>query len=227
MLCSSYSQGRPRKRGRGVGPIHCEPRSVTEKETSGSAEPNGTGSRRVAMDTQQNSTLCVIHGLITSFFERVLSCSRTYKRFVIFIFFLMHVWSMIRICWFSLWHDKDYMFLWVTRSIARFKRRLTHKTRQVQHNMSHCGILAGEENKPKAGHVILSLFGSSSKVIPMFFIWEGENKTGTSPVSSTSTLVEHGGVVGKWIMQLSMQVSVSELANTKDSLQRPNSVAVP
>ena len=60
MLCSSYSQGRPRKRGRGVGPIHCEPRSFTEKETSGSAEPNGTRSRRVAMDTQQNSTLCVI-----------------------------------------------------------------------------------------------------------------------------------------------------------------------
>ena len=39
---------------------------------------------------------------------------------------------------------------------------------------------------------------------------------GTSPVSSTSTLVERGDVVGKWIMQLSMQVSVSELANTKD-----------
>ena len=134
MLCSSFSQGRPRKRGRGVGPIHCEPRSFTEKETSGSVEPNGTGSRRVAMDTQQNSTLCVIHGLITSFFERVLSCSRTYKRFVIFIFFFMHVWSMIRICWFSLWHDKDYMFLWVTRSIARFSRWLIHKTRQVQHN---------------------------------------------------------------------------------------------
>ena len=94
------------------------------------------------------------------------------------------------------------MFLWVTRSIARFSRRLTHKTRQVQHNMSHCGIIAGEENKPKAGHVILSLFGYSSKVIPKFFIWEGDNKMGTSPVSSTSTLVEHGGVVGKWIMQL-------------------------
>ena len=37
---------------------------------------------------------------------------------------------------------------------------------------------------------------------------------GTSPVSSTSTLVENGGVVGKWIMQLSIQVSVLELANT-------------
>ena len=51
---------------------------------------------------------------------------------------------------FSLWHDKDYMFLWVTRSIARFSRRLIHKTRQVQHNMSHCGILAGEEKQAKS-----------------------------------------------------------------------------
>ena len=70
------------------------------------------------------------------------------------------------------------MFLWVTRSIARFIRWLIRKTRQVQHNMSHCGILAGEENKPKAGHVILSLFGSSSKVILKFFIWEGGKQDG-------------------------------------------------
>ena len=49
---------------------------------------------------------------------------------------------------------------------------------------------------------------------------------GTSLVSSTSTLVEHGGVVGKWIMQLSMQVSVSELANTKDLLQLQHSVVM-
>ena len=42
---------------------------------------------------------------------------------------------------------------------------------------------------------------------------------GTSPVSSTPTSVEHGGVVRKWKMRLSMQVSVSELANTKDLLQ--------
>ena len=53
------------------------------------------------------------------------------------------------------------------------------------------------------------------------------NKIGTSPVSSTSTLVEHGGAVGKWIIQLSMQVSVSELANTKGLLQLQNSVLVP
>ena len=50
---------------------------------------------------------------------------------------------------------------------------------------------------------------------------------GTSPVPSTSTLVEHGGVVGKWIMQLYMLVSVSELANTNDLLQRQHSVVMP
>ena len=38
---------------------------------------------------------------------------------------------------------------------------------------------------------------------------------------------EHGGVVGNWIMQLTMQVSVSELANTKDLLQRQKSVVMP
>ena len=70
-------------------------------------------------------------------------------------------------------------------------------------------------------------FGSSSMVISKFFIWEKENKMGTSPVSSTWTLVAHGGVVGKWRMQLSRQVSVSELANTKDLLQVQNSVVIP
>ena len=51
------AERRARERGRGVGPIHCEPRYSTEKETSVSAEPNSTGSRRIAMDTQQKSTL--------------------------------------------------------------------------------------------------------------------------------------------------------------------------
>ena len=80
---------------------------------------------------------------------------------------------------------------------------------------------------PKAGHVILSPLGSSSMVIPNFVISGMENKTGTSLVSSTSTLVEHSGAVGKKIMQLYMQVSVSESANTKDLLQRQNSVVMP
>ena len=47
------------------------------------------------------------------------------------------------------------------------------------------------------------------------------------PVSRTSTLVEHGGVVGKWKIQLSQQVSVSELAHTTGFLQRQNSVVMP
>ena len=50
---------------------------------------------------------------------------------------------------------------------------------------------------------------------------------GTSHVSRTSTLVEHDGIVGKWMVQLSLQVSVLELANTKDLLQRQNSVVMP
>ena len=40
-------------------------------------------------------------------------------------------------------------------------------------------------------------------------------------------MVEHGGVVGKCIMQLFKQVSVFEFANTKDVLQRQNSVVKP
>ena len=41
----------------------------------------------------------------------------------------------------------------------------------------------GEEYKPKAGHVIVSPFGSTSIVIPKFFICGRENRI--------STLVEH------------------------------------
>ena len=82
---------------------------------------------------------------------------------------------------------------------------------------------AGEENKPKDRHVILYPWGSSSIVVPNFLIWRSEKKS-TSPVSSTSTMVEHGGVVGKWIMQLSKKVSVTEFAKTRDLLQRQNSL---
>ena len=45
---------------------------------------------------------------------------------------------------------------------------------------------------------------------------------GTSLVASTSNLVEHGGVV----MQLTMQVSFSELANTGDFVQRQNCIVM-
>ena len=52
--------------------------------------------------------------------------------------------------------------------------------------------------------------------IPSFPSDRGK-KWGKSPVSSTSTLVEQVGVVGKWIMQLSKQDSDSQWANTKAS----------
>ena len=163
----------------------------------------------------RRSQVFVINGLITSCFERVLSCSRKGKRFVILIFIFMYVLSMSRICWFSLWHGKDYMLLWVTCTITRFV--VGWYVRLVRSN-TICPIVeysAGEENRPKAGHVILCPWGSSSIVVPRFLIWGSENKIGTSLVSSTSPMVEHGGVVGKWTMQLSKQVSVSEFANTK------------
>ena len=46
---------------------------------------------------------------------------------------------------------------------------------ETQDSSAKCPILecsAGEEYRPKAGHVILSHFGSSSIVVPKFFIWE-------------------------------------------------------
>ena len=48
----------------------------------------------------QRCKVFVINGLITSFFERFLSCCRTYKGSVILIF--THVWCVSRVCWFSL-----------------------------------------------------------------------------------------------------------------------------
>ena len=45
-----------------------------------------------------------------------------------------------------------------------------------------CGIFHWRENKPKAGHVILSSFELSSIDVPKFFICGRENKIGTSPV---------------------------------------------
>ena len=121
----------------------------------------------------------------------------------------------------------NYMSPWVTRSLTRLGRWLVRKTRQVLHNMSHCGVLSWRGVQAKSwtcnfdsrrvhfqGHTQIS------------HLKKGENKMGTSPVSSTSTSVEHGVAVGKRIMQLSMQVSVS-VANTKDLLQRQISVVIP
>ena len=86
--------------------------------------------------------------------------------------------------------------------------------------MSLCRVFSWRRVQTKSWTCILSPFGSNSIVIPKLFIWGRDDRIGTSPVSSTSTLVEHESVVGKWMIQLSQQVSVSELANTKDLLQR-------
>ena len=117
----------------------------------------------------------------------------------------------------------------LVRPTDTFEHRITSYARLVTSN-TICPIVecsAGEAYKPKTSHVILSPFGSRSKVELKFFHLREGRHNGTSPVPSTSTLVEDGGVVGKWIMQLSLQVSVSELANTKDLLQRQNSVVMP
>ena len=60
-----------------------------------------------------------------------------------------------------------------------------------------CPIMLERNTDQKAGHVIVSPIGSCPVAVPKFFICAMENKMGTSPVSSTSTLVEHGGVSGK------------------------------
>ena len=52
------------------------------------------------------------------------------------------------------------------------------------------------------------LRGSRSIFIPKFLIWSSENLIGSSYVTSTSTMVEHGGVVGKWIVQLLKHICV-------------------
>ena len=135
------------------------------------------------------------------FLNRFLPWCWLHKWFVILIFIFVHVWCMSWVCGLSLWHGKCYsLFGWpgcsrdlVVGWYARFVKSNT--TGPI------CGVL-------RRG-TLLSPFRSSSLVVPKFFIWERDNKMGTSPVSCTSTLAEHGGVVGKWIMQLSMQVSRS------------------
>ena len=175
----------------------------------------------------------------TFFFYQLCPWWRSYQRFIIFIFRNNRtIWTNKRfiviifikfscgswICWFLLRAQVTCLFGWGDRSLdfGWYARLLKSKTICPRGKYS-----AGEECKPKAGHVILSPFGSNSIVIPKCFIWGWENKIGTLPVSRTSTLVEHGGVVGKWIIQLSQQVSVSELANTTGFLQRQNSVVMP
>ena len=91
----------------------------------------------------------------------------SHKWLIILIF--MRVLCMSWICWFLLWHGKGYMSPWVTGSLTRLGRWLIRKIRQFQHNMSHCGVLSWTRVQAKAGHVILSPFGSSSIVRTQVF----------------------------------------------------------
>ena len=76
-------------------------------------------------------------------------------------------------------------------------------------------ISAGESYKPNDGHVILSPFASSLRLMPRFFIWESDSKIGTDPSSKMSTCVLHGGFVGNEMMHDSLTVSFRESANMK------------
>ena len=120
------------------------------------------------------------------------------------------------------------MSLRVTRLLTRLGRWLIRKIRQIQHIMSHRGVLSWRRIQTKSWTCnFVSLRIQFISRAQFFHLRERENKMGTSPVSSTSTLVQHGGIVGKWIMQLSLPVSVSEFPNTEDLLQRQNSVVMP
>ena len=103
-------------------------------------------------------------------------------------------------------------------SFTRLGCWLIRKTRQVQHNMSYCGVLSLRGIQATSWTCIfVSFWIQFNSHTQVFHLRERENKMCTSHVSSTSPLVENGAVVGKWIIQRSLQVSVSELANTKDS----------
>ena len=87
------------------------------------------------------------------------------------------------------------MSLRVSGSLTRFW--LIRMTRQIQDDMSHSRVLSWRRVQVKSrtcDFVSLRIqFNSHSHI----FICGSENKIGTSPLSSTSTLVELGGVVGK------------------------------
>ena len=51
---------------------------------------------------------------------------------------------------FSLSHGKGYMSPWVTRSLTQLGRWLIRKIRQVQHNVSHCGVLSWRRIQTKS-----------------------------------------------------------------------------
>ena len=117
------------------------------------------------------------------------------------------------------WHT-GYVSLRVTRLLARLGCWLIRKTRQVQHNMSHCGVLSWRGIQTKSWRcTFVSLRIQFNSGTPIFHLRKG--KQNGHIMCLKHIMVEHGGVVGN-----SLQVSVSELANTKDLLQRQNSVVM-
>ena len=103
------------------------------------------------------------------------------------------------------------MSLPVTRLLTRLGRLLLRKIRQV----------AGEEHRPKAGHVFSLPSYPVQKSYP--HLREGKQNGHSTPVSSTSTLAENGAIVGK----VDNATVLSELANTTDLSQRQYSVVMP
>ena len=109
------------------------------------------------------------------------------------------------------------MSLRVTRLLTRLGQWLKRKLRQVQHTMSHCGVLSGRGTQTKCWTCNFATSGSSSTVIPKFFSsergktkWTHHSSQVHQPWQNMVDLLDSGQ------MQLSLQVTVSELANMKD-----------
>ena len=151
---------------------------------------------------------------------------RLRKGFIIFVF--MYDLCSCWICWFSLWHGKRYTSPWVTSSLTRLGRRSVRK--HIVRSNTICPImeyLAREEYKAKAGHASLFPRGSSQYGVRKSFVLGGKTNL-AHIVSSRSTMVEHGGVVGKLDHEsLHARFSLWQLASTKDLFQRQNYVVMP
>ena len=157
-----------------------------------------------------------LHQRLIIFVFRIGSAIWTNKRFVVIIF--IKFWWMNWVHRSFICEGKCHMSLRVSGSLTRFW--LICETRQIQDCICHSRVFSGRRVQARSRTCNFYLPSDpNQQSFPKLFICGSENEIGTLPVSSTSTRVEHGGFVGKWIMQLSQQGSISELANTKDLLQ--------
>ena len=91
---------------------------------------------------------------------------------------------------------KSYMFRRARRPLTRLW--LVRKAPQIQHNVSHCGTFDCRRVQAKSWTCNLSSFRIQiSSVMPRFCICGKEYRTGTSLVSSTPTLLKHGGFLSE------------------------------